>query len=204
MKVILFYIIALCIGLPISLHGQYTVQNPPPAPPYVHPVPLDSGWSEITGLIDFYRKARCLNTGAIYHSVYDAVPDEDIRRREEYGVIIRDSVTYFKYRDYESSYTYDRSAYINCDTLGYFINFPKIDFNQYNLLFYETTSGGCDLPTSEGHLYVNHAKKEYLFFVQLGYWGNCMALRAARHELLIPKLNSSYTIKFKRIEKRRG
>lgn len=182
-----------------TLWGQnYTIDNPPPAPPYRHPVPLDSGWSEITGLKDFDRKAPCLHQNNLYNSKYDAVPDEDIRRREEYGIIIRDSATYFKYRHYESAYTYDRSLYINCDTIGYSINFPKIDFSRHNLLFYEATSGGCDLPTSEGHLYVNHTKKEYLFFVQLGYWGNCMALRAARQELVIPKLNPSYTIKFRR------
>jgi|GEM_PF-4281406 len=204
MKLILFYLVAFCIGLPVSLYGQYTIENPPPAPPYVHPVPLDSGWSEITGLIDFEHKAPCLNKYDLYNSVYDSVIDEEILRRNQYGFIIRDSVSYFKYRNYGIYYTYGDSIYINCDTIGYSVNFPKVNFEQHDLLFYKASCGGCDLPTSEGHLYVNHAKKQYLFFVQLGYWGDCMALSISHHELILPKLNPTYLVKFKRILKARN
>lgn len=202
MKVILVYIVALCACLPVSLFGQYTMQNPPPAPPYVHPVPLDSGWSEITGLIDFDRKAPCLSKNDLYNSVYDVIQDENILRQNQYGIIIRDSASYFKYRIYGIYNTYGDSIYINCDTIGYSISFPKVDFNYHNLLFYEVHGGRCLFLKSEGHLYVNHSKKEYLFFVQSSYWGDCLVGHTSYHELIIPKLDTSYTVKFRRTIKR--
>jgi len=196
MRRLLALLLSLTAGS--TLWGQnYTIHNPPPAPPYVHPVPLDSGWVEITGLEDFDRKAPCLDHYNLYNSVYDYV-SEDSLRFNQYGIIIRDSATYFKYRHYESAYAYGDSAYINCDIIGYSIHFPKIDFNRHNLLFYEVSTGRCLLLKTEGHLYVNPTKKTYLFFVQSSNWGKCLVGHTAYYELIIPKLNPTYRVLFRK------
>lgn len=74
--------------------------------------------------------------------------------------------------------------------------FPTIDFSRKTLLGKGTTSGGCKVKT-ERKVLRDDVNKEYVYQIKIKQYGSCEMAWHSNNWILVPKIPSDYTIKFK-------
>ena len=73
----------------------------------------------------------------------------------------------------------------------YAFDMPKIDFEKYSLIGYQTSSGGCEPPIFNQKILKDNFTNVYEITIQVTEKGLCKALFQIYKWSLVPKINSS-------------